>query len=70
MTIIDAVNMHVANYYVIDVPFIVIIGASIDIESVAFIFILPFESISKVHPFLVILSVIDNLTMPSVGDML
>ena len=70
MTIVDAVYAHVANYYVIDVPFIVIIGASIDIESVAFIFILPFESISNVHPFLVILSVIDNLTMPSVGDML
>ena len=70
MTIVDAVYMNVANYYVIDVPFIVIIGASIDIESVAFIFIFPFESISKVHPFLVILSVIDNLTIPSVGDML
>ena len=70
MTIVDAVYVHVANYYVIDVPFIATIGASIDIESVAFIFILPFESISNVHPFLVILSVIDNLTMPSVGDML
>lgn len=70
MTIVDAVYAHVANYYVIDVPFIVTLGASIDIESVAFIFMLPFESISNVHPFLVILSVIDNFTMPSVGDML
>ena len=70
MTIVDAVYVYVANCYVIDVPFIVTIGASIDIESVAFIFMLPFESISNVHPFLVILSVIDNLTIPSVGDML
>lgn len=70
MTIVDAVYVNVANYYVIDVPFIVTIGASIDIESVAFIFMLPFESISNTQPFLVILSVIDNLTMPSVGDML
>ena len=70
MTIVDAVYVHVANYYVIDVPFIATLVAYIDIESVAFIFMLHFESISNVHPFLVILSVIDNFTMPSVGDML
>jgi len=68
MIIVDAVYMNVANYYVIDVPFIVTVGASIDIESVAFIFNLPFESISKVHPFLVSLSRIDSLIVPSVGD--
>ena len=68
MFIYCAVIVSLANVYVMFVPVNVMLGASTAIDVVALIFMFPLESIEKVHPILVLLSVIDSDISPSVGE--